>query len=43
MPAVRHRCCATAYHGRPVERRAALLTGYESGEPARCDAFAVGA
>lgn len=27
------------HHGTPEERRDALLTGYESGEPARCNAF----
>ena len=27
------------HHGTPQERRDALLTGYESGEPARCNAF----
>ena len=27
------------HHGTPQERRAALLAGYESGEPARCNAF----
>ena len=28
-----------AHHGTPDERRNALLTGYRSGEPARCNAF----
>jgi len=27
------------HHGTPEERAAALLTGYERGEPARCNAF----
>jgi len=27
------------HHGTPQERRAALLAGYETGEPARCNAF----
>ena len=27
------------HHGTPQERRAALLLGYESGEPARCERF----
>lgn len=27
------------HHGTPEERRAALLAGYETGEPARCNAF----
>ena len=27
------------HHGTPEQRRDALLTGYESGEPARCNAF----
>jgi predicted metalloprotease len=27
------------HHGTPRERRAALLTGYESGDPGRCDEF----
>jgi len=27
------------HHGTPQERRAALLTGYETGEPARCNEF----
>jgi predicted metalloprotease len=27
------------HHGTPQERRAALLVGYETGEPARCNAF----
>ncbi|HEV2786248.1 MAG TPA: neutral zinc metallopeptidase [Solirubrobacteraceae bacterium] len=28
------------HHGTPQERRAALLTGYETGRPARCEQFA---
>ena len=28
------------HHGTPRERRAALLTGYESGDPGRCEQFA---
>ncbi len=27
------------HHGTPEERRNALLTGYESGEPARCNRY----
>jgi predicted metalloprotease len=27
------------HHGTPEERRAALLTGYDSGEPSRCNRF----
>jgi hypothetical protein len=27
------------HHGTPQQRRAALLTGYDSGEPAQCDRF----
>ena len=31
------------HHGTPAERRDALLTGFESGEPARCNQYAPGA
>ena len=31
------------HHGTPQERRAALLTGYESGEPAQCNRFVAAA
>ena len=31
------------HHGTPQERRDALLAGYETGEPARCNAFVEGA
>ena len=30
------------HHGRPEERRDALLTGYESGQPAQCNRFVEG-